>query len=160
MSIESVMLSNHLILCCPLLLLPSVFPTIKVFSNDSALRIRWPKHWSFYFSIGPSSVYSGLISFLDWLVWSPCSPRDSQERSPALQFESLNSLVLSFFISLLYGSSPFMGSMKRSLEIEVFISLYVAHTDVILGVLLTKSIYMISKSSQLEPKDWYQMNPT
>ena len=58
---------NHLILCCPLLLLPSVFPTIKVFSNKSALRIWWPKYWSFSFSIGPSKGYSGLISFrMDW----------------------------------------------------------------------------------------------
>ena len=67
MSIESVMLSNHLILCHPLLLL-SVFPTIRVFSNESALHIRWPKYWSFGFSISPSSEYSGLISFkIDWL---------------------------------------------------------------------------------------------
>ena len=63
MSIESVMPSNHLILCHPLLLLPSVFPSIRVFSNESVLRIRWPKYWSFSFNISPSSVYSGLISF-------------------------------------------------------------------------------------------------
>jgi len=68
MSIESVMPSNHLILCRPLLLLPSIFPSIRVFSNESALRIRWPKYWSFSFSISPFSEYSGLISFrLDWL---------------------------------------------------------------------------------------------
>ena len=68
MSTESVMPSNHLILCHPLLLLPSIFPSIRVFSNESALRIRWPKHWSFSFSINPSNVYSGLISFrMDWL---------------------------------------------------------------------------------------------
>ena len=67
MSIESVMLSNHLILCHPLLL-PSVFPSIRVFFNESALRIRWPKYWSFSFSISPSNGYSGLISFrMDWL---------------------------------------------------------------------------------------------
>ena len=65
MSFESVMPSNHLSLCCPLLLLPSIFPSIRVFSNESALRIRWPKYWSF--SIGPSSEYSALISFrIDW----------------------------------------------------------------------------------------------
>ena len=63
MSIESVMPSNHLILCCPLLLLPSIFPSIRVFSNESVLRIRWPKDWSFSFSISPSNEYSGLISF-------------------------------------------------------------------------------------------------
>ena len=67
MSIESVMPSNHLILCCPLLLLPSVFPSIRVFSSESALHIRWPKYWSFSFSISPSNEYSGLISFrIDW----------------------------------------------------------------------------------------------
>ena len=68
MSIESVMPSNHLILCHPLLLLPSIFPSIRVFSNESALRIRWPKYWSFSFSISPFNEYPGLISFkIDWL---------------------------------------------------------------------------------------------
>ena len=67
-SIESVMPSNHLILCRPLLLLPSVFPSIRVFSDESVLLIRWPKNWSFTFSINPSNEYSGLISFrMDWL---------------------------------------------------------------------------------------------
>ena len=69
MSIKSVMPSNHLILCCPLLLPPSIFPSIRVFSNESVLRIRWPKYWSFIFSISPSNEYSGLISFrIDWLI--------------------------------------------------------------------------------------------
>ena len=68
MSIESVMPSNHLILCCPLLLLPSIFPSIRVFSNELALNMRWPQYWSFSFSISPSNEYSGLISFrVDWL---------------------------------------------------------------------------------------------
>ena len=68
MSIESVMPSNHLILCHPLLLLPSIFPSIRVFFDDSALHIKWPKYWSFSFSISPSNEYSGLISFwIDWL---------------------------------------------------------------------------------------------
>ena len=62
-SIESAMLSNHLILCCTLLLLPSIFPSIRVFSNESALCIRWPKYWNFSFNISPSNEYSGLISF-------------------------------------------------------------------------------------------------
>ena len=67
-SIKSVMSSNHLILCHPLFLLPSIFPSIRVFSNESVLRIRWPRYWSFSFSINPSSEYSGLISFkMDWL---------------------------------------------------------------------------------------------
>ena len=68
MSIESVMPSNRLMLCHPLLLLPSIFPNIRVFSNESAFRIRWPKYWSFSFSISTSNEYSGLISFrMDWL---------------------------------------------------------------------------------------------
>ena len=68
MSIKSVMPSNHLILCRPLLLLPSIFPSIRVFSSESVLHIRWPKYWSFSFSISPSNEYSGLISFrMDWL---------------------------------------------------------------------------------------------
>ena len=68
MSIESVMPSKHLILCLPLLLLPSIFPSIRVFSNESVLWIRWPKYWSFSFSISPSNEYSGLMSFrMDWL---------------------------------------------------------------------------------------------
>ena len=67
-SIESVMPSNHLILCCPLLLLPSIFPSIRVFSNQSALHIRWPEYWSFSFNISPSNEHPGLISFrMDWL---------------------------------------------------------------------------------------------
>ena len=85
MSIGSVMPSNHLIHCCPLLFLPSIFPSIRVFSDESVLRIRWPKYWGFSFSISPSNKYSGLISFMDGLVRSPCSPRDSQESSPTPQ---------------------------------------------------------------------------
>ena len=68
MSIESVMPSNHLILCCPLLLPPSIFPSIRVFSNESVVCIRWPNYWSFSFNISPSNEYSGLISLrIDWL---------------------------------------------------------------------------------------------
>ena len=93
MSIESVMPSNHLIPCRQLLLLPSIFPSIRVFSNESVLHIRWPKYWSF--STSPSNEYSGLISF-NGLIGSPCSPRDSQESPPTPQFKSINSLVLSF----------------------------------------------------------------
>ena len=98
MSIESVMPSNHLILCRPLLFLPSVFPSIRVFSNESVLCIRWPKCWSFSFSINPSNEFSGLISFrMD--CGSPCSPRGSQESSPTSQFKSINSSALSFLYS-------------------------------------------------------------
>ena len=98
MSIESVMPSNHLILCRPFLLPPSVFPSIRVFSSESILRIRWPKYGSFSFSISPSNEYSGLISFrMDWLDF--LAPRDSQESSPTPQFKSINSSALSFLYS-------------------------------------------------------------
>ena len=94
MSIKSVMPSNHLIVCWPLLLLPSFFPSIRVFSSESVLHIRRPKYWSFSFSISPSNEYSGLISFrIDWLDLL-CSPRDSQESSPTPQFKSINSSAL------------------------------------------------------------------
>ena len=100
MSIELLIPSNYLILCHPLLLLPSIFPSIGVFSNESALHIRWPKYWSFSFNISPSNEHPGLISFrMDWLIGSPFSPRDSQESSPTPQFKSINSLALSFLYS-------------------------------------------------------------
>ena len=93
--------TNHLILCHPLLLLPWIFPSIRVFSSESALRIRWPKYWSFSFSISPSNEYLGLISFrMDWLDLLAVS-RDSQESFSRPQFKSINSLSLSF----LYGST-------------------------------------------------------
>ena len=97
MSIESVIQSNNLILCRPLLLLPSIIMSIRVFSNVSVLHIRWPKYWSFNFNISPSNEYSGLISFRTDLI--SLHPRDSQESSSTPQFKSINSLVL----SLLYG---------------------------------------------------------
>ena len=97
-SIELVVLSNHLILCCPLLLLLLVFPSIRVFSNQLSLHIRWPKYWNFSFSISPSNEYSGLISFrTDW--FDLLTVRGTLKSSPAPQFESINSSVL----SLLHG---------------------------------------------------------
>ena len=99
MSIESVMPSNHIILCHSLLLLPSIFPSIRVFSNESALHIRWPKHWSFSCSNSPSNEYSGLISFrMDWL--DLLAVQGAQEFSPIPQFKNISSSVL----SLLYDS--------------------------------------------------------
>ena len=97
-SIESVMLSNHLILCHPLLPLPSIFPSIRVFSNESALCIRWTKYWSFSFNISPSNEHSGLISFrMDWL--DLLAVQGTQDSSPTPQFKSINSAVLSFLHS-------------------------------------------------------------
>ena len=99
MSMESVMPSYHLILCHPILLLPPIPPSIRVFSNKSALRIRWPKYWSFSFNISPSNEHSGLISFrMNWLD-ALTVQRDSQESSPTPQFKSINSSVLSFLYS-------------------------------------------------------------
>ena len=99
MSIESVMPPSHLILCHPLLLRPPIPPNIRVFSSESTLRMRWPKYWSFSFSIIPSKEIPGLISFrMDW-VGSPYSPRDSQESSPTPQFKNISSLALSFLHS-------------------------------------------------------------
>ena len=96
MSIELVMPFNHLILCCPLLLPPSIFPSIRVFSNESVLRIRCQNHWSFSFIISPSNEYSGLISFsIDWFDLLAWSSRDSQESSLAPQYKDINSLLLS-----------------------------------------------------------------
>ena len=94
-SIESVMPSSHLILGRPLLLLPPIPPSIRVFSNESALRMRWTKYWSFSFSIIPSNKNPRADLLQNGLVGSPCSPRDSQESSPTPQFKSINSSVTS-----------------------------------------------------------------
>ena len=121
MSIESVMPSNHLILCCPLLL-PSVFPSIKVFSNESVLCIRWPKYWSFSFSISPPNEYSGLISFrTDWLDL----PAVQGTLKSLLQHHSSKASILrrsAFFIVQL--SHPYMTTGKTiALTRGTFISL-------------------------------------
>ena len=97
-SIKLVMPSNHLILCRRLLLLPSIFPSTRVFSNESVLHIRWPNYWSFSFSVSPSNEYSRVISFrMDWL--DLLAPRDSQESSPTPQFKSIISSGLSLLHS-------------------------------------------------------------
>ena len=104
MFIESVMPSNHLILCCPLLLLPSIFPSIRVLSNESTLCIRWPKYWIISFSISPSNDYSGLISFrTDWLNLLAVQVGES---SPTPQFGSVSSSVLSLFMVQLSLEKP------------------------------------------------------
>ena len=100
-SIESVMPSNHLILCRPLLLLPSILPSIRVFSNESALHINCPKYWSFSFRISPSNAYSGLMSFrMDWLDLLVVQGTLKSSSTP--QFKNINSSVLSF----LYSPTP------------------------------------------------------
>ena len=98
MSVEPVMPSSHLILCHPLLLLPPIPPSIRAFSNELTLGMRWPKFWSFSFSISPSKEHPGLFSFrMDWL--DLLAVQGTQESSPTPQFKSINSLVLSFLHS-------------------------------------------------------------
>ena len=120
MSTESVMPSNHFILCHPLLLLPSIFLRIRVFSNESVLRIRWPKYWSFSFSISPSSEYSGLISFrMDWLDLLALQGT----LKSLLQYHSSKASILprsAFFIVQL--SHPYMTTGKTiALTIQIFV---------------------------------------
>ena len=99
MSMESVVPSNHLILCHPLLLLPSIFPSIRVFSSLSVLHIRWLKYWSFSFNISPSNEHPGLISFrMDWLDFLAVQG-NPQESSPTPQFKRIDSSALSFLYS-------------------------------------------------------------
>ena len=110
MPTESVMPSNHLILCRLLLLLPSIFPSIRVFSSESALPIRWPKYWSFSFSVSPSSEYSGLISL---------KSKGLSRVYSTPQFKSINSLAL----NLLYNPTPCMTTGKTiALTIQNFVS--------------------------------------
>ena len=121
MSIESVKPSNHLILCSPLLLLPSIFPSIKVFSDESVLCIRWPNYWSFSFSISPSNEYSGLISFrMDWMDLLAVQGT----LKSLLQHHSSKASILqhsSFFIVQL--SHPYMTTGKTiALTRQTFVS--------------------------------------
>ena len=129
--------SNHLILCRPLLLLPSIFPSIRGFPNKPVLRIKWPKYWSFSFSISPSSEYSGLISYMmDWL--DLCCPRDSQDSSSTPQFKSINSLV----VSLVYG--PTCTSIRDYWKNHRFDSTDLCQQSVM-------SLLLIKKDTQAKP---------
>ena len=119
MSVESEMPSNHLILCCPLLLLPSIFPSIRVFSNESALHIRWPQYCSFCFRISPSNEYSGLISFrVDWFNLLAVQ----QTLKSLLQHHSLKASILQrsvFFMVLLSTSiHPYMTTKCHSSSVS------------------------------------------
>ena len=119
-SIQSVMPSNHLILCCPILLLLSIFPSIRVFSKESVLRIRWPKYWSFSFNISPSNEYSGLISFrIEWL--DLLAVQGTLKSLPQYQSSKASILqCLAFFIVQL--SHPYMTTGKTiALTIQTFV---------------------------------------
>ena len=120
MSIESVMLSNHFILCCPLLLLSSVFPNISVFSNESVLRIRWPKYWIYSFSISPSNEYSGLTSFrIDW--FDLLAVKGTLNLS-LLQRHSSKASILRYsaFFTVQEKSEPFLSSIPDYRENRSF----------------------------------------
>ena len=123
LSTESVMPSSHLILCRPLLLLPSIFPSIRVFSNESALRIRWPRYWSFSFNISPSNEHPGLICFrMDWL--DLLAAQGTHKSSPTPQFKSINSLAFSF----LYTNSMSERYMPCKYSLPVYsLSFYYVH---------------------------------
>ena len=109
--------SNHLILCCPLLLLPSIFPSIRVFSNESALHIRWPKYWSFSFNISPSNEHPGLISFrMDWL--DHLTFQGTLKSLPTTQSKSINFLVL----SLLHSPTLMTTGKTIALTRQTFVS--------------------------------------
>ena len=112
MSIESMMPSNHLILCRPLFLLPSIFPSIRVFSNESVLHIKWPKDWSFIFSISPSNEYSGLISFkMDWLdlLALQGTLKSLLQHHKSISFSALYGISAFFMVQL---SHPYMTTGK------------------------------------------------
>ena len=148
MSIESVVPSNHLVLCCPRLLLPSIFPSIRVFSNESVLHIRWPKYWSFSFSISPSSEYSGLIFFrIDWLdlltvqgtLKSPLQPHSS--KASILQCSAF------FIVQLSY---PYMttgktiASTRRAFTGKVMSLLFNMLSRLVITFLLRSKRFLIS----------------
>ena len=134
--------SNHLILCCPLLLLPSIFPSIGVFSNESILHIRWPKYWSFSFSISPSNEYSGLISSrIDW--FDLLTVQGTLKSSPAPQFKSISSLALSFH----QLSHPYMTTGRTmALTRQTFVSKV---TSLLFNMLSRLVIAFLPKSKHL-----------
>ena len=150
MSVELAMLSNHLILCHLLFLLPSVFPSIRVSSNKSALHITWPKYWSFNFRVSPPNEYSGMISFrIDW--FDLFIPRDSQESSPASQFERISSLVLSFVCG------PALTSvMSTGKTIALTVWTFVSKVVVLLSNMLFRFVIAFLPRSQRLIISWLQ----
>ena len=146
-STESVMPSNHLILCSPLLLLPSIFPSISVFSNESALRMRWPKYWSFSFSISPSNEHPGLISFrMDWLDLSAVQ----RTLKSLLQHHTSKASILqrsAFFIVQL--SPPYVTTGKTiALTRRTFVDKVMALLLIYLNLSLFRCLLAFSYHSQ------------
>ena len=152
--------SNHLIICCPLLLLPSIFPSIRVFSNESVLPIRWPKYWSFSVSISPSNEHPGLISFrMDWL--DLLAVQGTQESSPTPQFKSINSSVLSFLSSPTLTSYMITGKTialtRQTFDDKVMSLLFNMLSRLVIAFLLRSKHLLISwlrlpSTVILEPK--------
>ena len=144
MSIESVMLSNHLILGFPLLLLPSVFPSIRVFSNESVLHIRWPKYWSFSFSISPSSEYSGLISFRIDIDWFDLAAQGILKS--LLQYH--NSKVSTVWCSAVFMvqlSYPYMSTGKNiALTVQTFVGKVMSLSRFVIVFLPRSKCFLIS----------------
>ena len=138
MSIESVMPSNHLILCHPLLLIPSIFPSTSIFSNESALHIRWPKYWSFSFSISPSNEHPGLISLrMDWLDFRAVQgPRKS-----LLQHFSHGSVCVSGRLFSLSPSSPAVSTHLFSIFGQILQQIYMESKKMVLMNLFTEQEY-------------------
>ena len=131
--------SSHLILCRPLLLLPPIPPSIRVFSNESTLRMRWPKYWSFSFSISPSNEHPGLISFrMDWM-----DPRDSQESSPIPQFKSINSSTLSFLHSPTLVTTGETIALTRWTFVDKVMSLFFNMLSRLVITFLPRSKYLL-----------------
>ena len=154
MSIGSVIPSNHLILCGPLPLPPSIFPSIRVFSKESVLRIRWPKYWSFSFSMSLSNVYSGLISFrMDWLDLLAVQG-NSQESSPTPEFKSINSSVLSIF----YG--PINTSMMTGKTIALTRWTFVGKVMSLLFNMLSRLVIAFLSRSKHLLISWLQSPST
>ena len=151
MSITSLMPSNHLLFCHPLLL-PLIFPSIKVFSNESFLHIRCPKYWSFNFSTSLSNECTGLISFR--MVGSPCSPRDSQESSPTPQFKNISCSVFSFLSS---STLTFIHDYWKhhSLTRQTFFSKVMS----LLFIMLSKLVIAFLPRSKRLLISWLQSSP-
>ena len=150
MSIESVMPSNHIILCHPLLLPPSIFPSIGVFANESVLRISWPKYWSFSFSMSPSNEYSELISFrTNWLDLLAIQGT-LQESSPIPQFKSINSLAL----SLLYDKT--FTSMTTGKTIALTRQTFVGKVMSLLFIMLSRLVITFLPRSKRLLISWLQ----
>ena len=159
MSIASVMTSNHLILCCPLLLLPSIFPSIRVFSNDVVLHIRWPKYWSFSYSISPSSEFSGLISFrMDWL--DLLAVQGTLES--LIQHHNSEASVLQYSaFFMVQFSHPYMTTGKTiALTIQTFVSKVMSVFNMLSRLVIaflprSKHLLMaaVTICSDLEPKN-------